>query len=561
MGAGKDDRMKFSLLTATIVWLVTSMLVMAQTGEPRDDAYFETEDSQISEDAPLIFWNRDITFLRAHYEQLSPAERAANAVARFEALPEEATEWRVEAIEISAGRYPGVLITVNGQYIFGLLPDDLDPESGETLKSAADNAVARLRATLEARARQRNMSLLLRGIGSSLGATIIALFGIGLVIRAGRMGLSRMKMPARERARPLTIAGINIKPVAMVMKRSAIKLITLAAVFTLAYLWLTFVLMRFPYSYPWGEHLGTFLINLFKRLGSGALRAIPGIFTVLVIFLLSKIAVRLISVIFREVETRGQRIAWLYPDTARATRRLVVALIWIFALIIAYPYIPGSNTEAFKGVSVFVGLMVSLGSAGLINQIMSGLVVIYSRALKTDEFVRIGDDEGLVSEVGMLSTKIVTWKNEEITIPNAVLVGTKTVNYTRLADGNGDVVSTAVKIGYDTPWRQVHAMLLLAAERTAGVRKDPRPRVIQGALSDFYVEYQLAMNINKPEERVLVLSELHAQIQDAFNEFGVQIMSPHFQSQPEGKVVVPQSQWHVAPAEVSANSGQRKTVT
>jgi small-conductance mechanosensitive channel len=553
--------MKLSLLTATIVWLVTSLLGMAQTGEPRDSEPAETEERQIGEAAPLIFWNRHITVLRAHYEQLSPAERVTNALARIEALPEDATEWKVEAIEPPGDRYPGVFITVNGESMFGLMPEDLDPESGETLKSAADDAVARLRATFEARARQRNWSVLLRAMGLSLAATLIALSGIWLVIRASRKYLSRLKRPAGERARRLAIAGINLRPVAMVLQRDAIRVTTWAAEIALAYLWLTFVLKRFPYSQPWGEQLGTFLIKIFERLGSGALQSIPGIFTVLVIFLLTKIAVRLIGIVFHEVELRGQPIAWFHPDTVRATRRLVVALIWIFALIIAYPYIPGSNTEAFKGVSVFVGLMVTLGSAGLINQIMSGLVVIYSRALKSGEFVRIGDDEGLVSEVGMLSTKIVTWKHEEITIPNAVLVSTKTVNYSRLAAGNGDVASTAATIGYDVPWRQVHAMLLLAAERTAGVRKDPRPHVIQKALADFYVEYQLVVNLNKPEERIPVLSELHAQIQDAFNEFGVQIMSPHFQSQPSGKIFVPQSQWFVEPADVSANSGQRKPVT
>jgi len=192
---------------------------------------------------------------------------------------------------------------------------------------------------------------------------------------------------------------------------------------------------------------------------------------------------------------------------------------------------------------------------------MSGLVVIYSRALKIGEYVRVGDDEGLVSEVGMLSTKIVTRKREEITIPNAVLVGTRTVNYSRLAGEQGAVFSTSVTIGYDTPWRQVHAMLLLAAERTAGVRKDPRPRVVQKSLADFYVEYQLVVNLDKPEDRVPVLSELHAQIQDAFNEFGVQIMSPHFEMQPSGRVVVPRSQWFTEPAEGTANSMQRKTAS
>ena len=235
-------------------------------------------------------------------------------------------------------------------------------------------------------------------------------------------------------------------------------------------------------------------------------------------------------------------------------------LIWVFSVTIAYPYIPGSGTDAFKGVSVFVGLVVSLGSAGVVNQVMSGLVVIYSRALKPGEFVRVGDDLGTVSELGMLSTKIITRKREEITIPNAVLVGTKMVNYSRHAVGEGAVVGTTVTIGYDVPWRQVHAMLLRAAEQTAGVRKDPAPRVWQKALSDFYVEYELVVNLDKPEERVPVLSELHTHIQDAFNENGVQIMSPHYESQPGEKVFVPKSQWFPARSSMSAepNGGEQK---
>jgi small-conductance mechanosensitive channel len=552
--------MKRSLLTAAIVWLVISLNVTAQTGEPRENIPARTEVREVGEAAPLIFWNRQITVLRAYYEQLSPAQRAANAAARIEALPEDAKEWRVEASETSLGRYSGMLITVNGQIVFGLMPKDLDPESGETLKGATDQAVAQLRATLEARTRQGKWSLLLRAIGLSLAATLIALIGIWLDSRAYRKGLSYLIKTARERARPMMIAGINLRPLSIILQRSALKLAALAAGFTIAYLWLTFVMMRFPYTQPWGNQLGAFLINLFQKLGGGALRSIPGIFTVLVIFLLTWIAVRLVSVVFREVEEHEQPIGWLHPDTARATRRLIVVLMWIFALIVAYPFIPGSGTDAFKGVSVFVGLMVSLGSAGLINQVMSGLVVIYSRALKPGEYVRVGDDEGLVTEVGMLSTKMVTWKREEITIPNAVMVSTKTVNYSRLAADSGDVVSTAVTIGYDTPWRQVHAMLMLAAERTTGVRKDPRPRIMQRALADFYVEYQLVVNLDRPEDRAQVLSELHAQIQDAFNEFGVQIMSPHFQYQPSDKVFVPKSQWFTEPADVSANSEQRKAV-
>ncbi len=541
------------LFMAAIVWLATCLSGVAQTVPPRESAPARSEVRQTGDPAPLIFWNRQITVFRAFYEQLSPAQRAANAAVRMAALPEVAAEWKVEANETTSGRYSGFLITVNGQLAFGLMPEDLDPESGETLKVAADRAVAQLRAALEARARQRSWPLLIRAIGLSLAATLIALFGMWLIVRASRRSLDRLEKTVRESARPLAIGGIDLRPLVMVVQRGSIKLTAWAAAITLAYLWLTFVLMRFPYSQPWGEQLGTFLINLFKKLGAGVVESIPGIFTVLVIFLLTRVVVRLISGFFREVEKGDLPIPWLHQETAKATRRLLVVLIWIFALIVAYPYIPGSETDAFKGVSVFLGLMVSLGSAGLVNQIMSGLVAVYSRALKPGEYVRVGDDEGLVSEVGMLSTKIVTRKREEITIPNAVLVGTTTVNYSRLAGEQGAVVATAVTIGYDAPWRQVHAMLLLAAERTAGVRKDPRPRVQQKALADFYVEYQLLVNLDRPEERAPVLSELHAQIQDAFNEFGVQIMSPHFESQPPDRVFVPKSQWFSEPANAAAN--------
>ncbi|MCI0660520.1 MAG: mechanosensitive ion channel family protein [Acidobacteria bacterium] len=553
--------MKLSLFTTVIIWLAMVMSGMAQSGQPRESAPARDDGRQIGEAAPLIFWNREITVFRAYYEQISPAQRATNAAARIAALPEVATEWTVEANEAVRGKYTGAIITANGEFMFGLMPEDLDPESSETLKIATDRAVSQLRAALESRTRQRSWPLLLKSIAISLAATLIGLLGITLAIRAGRKSLSRLERTVEESAHRLTFAGINFRPLAMTLQRGAIKLTTWAACLTLAYLWLAFVLMRFPYSQPWGEQLGTFLTNLFKKLGAGVLESIPGVFAVLVIFLLTRIVVRLITGFFREVEDRALPISWLHPDTARATRRLIVVLIWIFALIVSYPYIPGSDTNAFKGVSVFVGLMVSLGSAGLINQIMSGLVVIYSRALKIGEFVRVGDDEGLVSEVGMLSTKIVTRKREEITIPNAVLVGTRTVNYSRLAGNEGAVFSTSVTIGYDAPWRQVHAMLLLAAERTAGVRKNPRPHVVQQALADFYVEYQLLVNLDRPEDRVPVLSELHAQIQDAFNEFGVQIMSPHFERQPSGRVFVPKSQWFTEPAEGAANSVQRKTAS
>jgi hypothetical protein len=171
-------------------------------------------------------------------------------------------------------------------------------------------------------------------------------------------------------------------------------------------------------------------------------------------------------------------------------------------VVAAYPYIPGSNTDAFKGVSIFVGLLVSLGSTSVVGQAASGLILMYSRALKGGDYVRVGETEGTVVSLGMLSTKIRTPKNEEISIPSGVMIGTVIKNYTRLVKEEGVIVYTSVTIGYDTPWRQVHAMLIQAADRTEGLRKDAKPFVFQTALSDFYVEYQLNAYIKKPGDRV-----------------------------------------------------------
>jgi len=537
-------------LAAVFLAAESGVLAQAPSADVKAAPANASSPAKLNEHAPLLFWNRQIVVVRSYYDQVSPAERAARATARLAALPATSPHWDVVAIESTSDQYSGAIVTVNGNFAFVILTSDLDRESGETIKQVSDQAVAQLRAALDARSAQSRWPVLVKGIGLSLFATLLLLCALWGVVRVGRLALARLDARYAAKTDRLKVGGFDLRPLLNNINRTITKLTGWAVVVLLLYLWLTFVLLRFPYSQPWGQQLGSFLTNLFTQLGAGILRAIPGMFTVVVIFLTARLIARVVDGIFRQVERQELQVSWLHADTARATRRLLVVLVWIFAITVAYPYIPGSNSDAFKGVSVFVGLMVSLGSAGLVNQVMSGLVVIYSRALRLGEFVRIGDDLGTVTEVGMLSTKLLTPKREEITIPNAVLVGTKTTNYSRHLPGVGTAIGTSITIGYDAPWRLVHAMLLHAAEQTSSIRKDPAPRVWQKALSDFYVEYELVVNLDKPEERVPILSELHTHIQDAFNEQGVQIMSPHFKSQPNEKVFVPKSQWFSKPVEL-----------
>jgi small-conductance mechanosensitive channel len=198
---------------------------------------------------------------------------------------------------------------------------------------------------------------------------------------------------------------------------------------------------------------------------------------------------------------------------------------------------------------VFFGLMLTLGSAGIMNHAMSGLVLTYSRALRKGEVIRIADHEGVVSEVGMLATKILTRENYEVTVPNAVVVSGRIVNLSAMLKGEGINMTTSVTIGYDTPWRQVEAMLELAASRTSGINHDIAPLVRQLALQDWYVAYELQVRLRPGESLAGVRSVLHGHIQDVFNQFGVQIMSPDFISQPEQPVIVTKPNWFAPPAE------------
>ena len=312
--------------------------------------------------------------------------------------------------------------------------------------------------------------------------------------------------------------------------------------------WLSYALHRFPYTEPWARQMGGRVIEFFQGLASSAVNALPGIFACAVIFTITRWVVRLGRAFFQQVVKGRVRFSHLDPDVARATERIFTFVLWTFAVVVAFPYIPGSSTDAFRGISIFFGLVVSLGSTGIINQVMSGLFVVYSRALKVGEWVVVEGIEGEVLEVGLLAAKVRTIEHQEVTTPNSVLVSHSTRNFTRLGQADGMAVSCRVTIAYDVPWRQVHALLLLAAERTHNLRKHPSPYVLQRALSDFHVEYVLIARLLDEKLRVETLSELHANIQDAFNEFGVQIMLPYMDMNAHNAVVVPPSKWYSPPA-------------
>lgn len=331
-----------------------------------------------------------------------------------------------------------------------------------------------------------------------------------------------------------------------------LRILVAIALFLVAEEWLRFVLGQFGFTRPWADAMTGWMLDLLRGWGHSIAGALPGLFAAILIFLLARLLTHTVSLTFRGVAEGRFQLFGIDQVLAEPTRKLVNVVIWLFALAMAYPYLPGSDTDAFKGLSVLVGLMVSLGASGIVGQAAGGFTILYSRTMSVGDYVRSGEVEGVVLQIGLFTTRLRTIAGVEVSIPNNVVLSGQLHNFSRHPDGPGMWMETGVTIGYDTPWRQVHRLLLAAASRTPGVAREPAPFVLQTVLSDFYVDYRLRVRVDDPLRRFAVLSELHAQIQDTFNAAGVQIMSPNYEADPDRPKLVPREHWDGLPVPEAA---------
>jgi small-conductance mechanosensitive channel len=243
---------------------------------------------------------------------------------------------------------------------------------------------------------------------------------------------------------------------------------------------------------------------------------------------------KIVHWVFAEIEKGTITLPGFYREWSVPTYKIVSYLLMAFAAVIIFPYLPGAGSPGFQGVSVFLGVLLSLGSAGSIANMIAGVVLTYTRAFTVGDRVRIAETTGDVTEKTLLATRIRTIKNVDVTIPNAMVLNSHIVNYSSSAREPGLIIHTAITIGYDAPWQTVHELLINAAMATDGVIKNPQPFVLQTSLDDFFVTYEVNAYINEPNAMARVLSQLHQNIQDGFNTAGVEIMSPHYSAVRDG---------------------------
>lgn len=296
----------------------------------------------------------------------------------------------------------------------------------------------------------------------------------------------------------------------------------------LLYLYLPFLFSQLEYTRGFGEQLLNYVTDPLKLLAKNAVAFIPQLLFIIIFGYVGYQGIRLVGWLADRVKTGQIKVEGFYPDWANPTANLIRALIVMFTLIIIFPYLPGSNSDAFKGVSVFVGLLLSLGGAAAIGNVISGVILTYMRPFTVGDRVKLNDTVGDVMSKNLLVTRIRTTKNEEITIPNAHLLNGGIINYTSLSGNPGLVLHTSVTIGYDVPWPQVHELLLGAVSKVEAIQLSPKPFILQKALQDWYVEYELNAYTKDSHAMPRTYSAHHAEIQTAFCGANVEIMSPHY---------------------------------
>jgi small-conductance mechanosensitive channel len=419
--------------------------------------------------------------------------------------------------------------------------------AGKPRQKLAEEYANSIGRTIQTYRQEHSWRMILRGMLKTTIATLVLLLVLWLVRKTRFILRDRIQWwihatAQREKKSAWQLSMAYIGPIALGFG-AFVRWLFILALFE-AYL--TVVLGFFSFSRAISLTVTDWTTAQVSSLARSALDYLPNVLVLAVIALITNYAIRLNRLIFGEIRKGEVKIRGFYPDWAEPTEKLIRMLVLILALIVAFPYLPGAKSPAFQGISIFVGVLLSLGSSSAVANAVAGVILTYMRSFLLEDWVQIGDTTGEVIEKNLLVTRILTPKAEVITIPNATVMSGAVKNYTVEAKKAGVIFHTTVTIGYDAPWRTVHELLTSAALATKRVLREPAPFVLQNALSDFYVAYELNAYTDMPREVLNIYSDLHKNIQDKFNEAGVEICSPHFSALRDGNTVTIPQQYHPA---------------
>ena len=489
-----------------------------------------------------------VVLFRVRGTSAFPAGQRAEAIAaRIEALAADSSMSAdaVGAVEVEGGTG----IVAGSQRL--MLVQEADARLESVDRQALALAIVRnVRKAVADYRQARSREALIRS--AVLGGVATAIFAalLVLVIWLSRRARAVLEKRYRHRIPSLQIQSFQILGAEHIWggARRALDGSRAIVILVMAFIYVQYVLGLLPWTRGIANRLLGYVLGPLTTMGRGIGKEMPDLIFLVILFLATRYLLRLIHLFFGAVGRGEVTLSGFHREWADSTYKLVRVAVIVFALVVAYPYVPGSGTDAFKGLSIFIGILFSLGSSSAISNLIAGYTMIYRRAYKVGDRVKIGDTVGDVTEMRLQVTHLKTVKHEEVFVPNSVILQSHVVNYSSLERREGLILHTTVGIGYGTPWRQVEAMLLIAAERTAGLMKEPAPFILQNALDNFQVTYELNVYCDNAQAMIALYTSLHRNILDVFNEYGVQIMTPAYRGDPEVPKVVPKERWFREPA-------------
>lgn len=477
---------------------------------------------------PVFLGGREIFRVRVGRDGLDPGARAAAIRTR---LTQAVTDPHASPDSVRLfSRTDGIQVQLGQHFLWLIAPGDAPSREPTELAAILSQLPQQIREGIERERAARRPSRVLVSVAIALVLTLFAIGLIRLILAGSRRWREWLARTLERRLPAIRVRSFEVLSKAQVSGLLVGILARLDVVVGLALLYgyLAAVFSLFPWTQGWSSLLLAFAVEQVFKIVRTVASGIPGLFAVAIIIVIFRWLNGLAGRFFDAIGDGSLVLGSLHRELAAPSRRLVGILLWLVAIMVAYPYVPGSGTRAVQGVSLLFGLVISLGSTGIIGNMIAGIVLTYARSFNVGDRVRIGDHVGDVVRLGFFATKLRSLRNEEITIPNGQATGTAIVNYTRLAKESGLILHTQVTIGYDVDWRKVHALLIEAALRVTGVEREPAPWVLQRKLNDYYPTYELCCVTRDSHAQLRLYSDLHAEIQDAFSRAGVEILSPAY---------------------------------
>ncbi len=511
------------LLYFGLLLLLSSAVSAQQTASSTDQA---------GAGYPVTIEGHEIFRIYEAIGTMSAQDRAQNASSRFSKLI-YAPAADIAGITTVSSPY-GTEIVLGNQIL--LLVTDADAQQAHVSRDLlARYLVGEVRSGINLARQQHGKKFLIAAAIYAVVTLAIYLLVLWLLVIGSRRLLKALE-PTATHLKGIKIQNSEILAGARLagLLATAVRLSRAVLILILTWIFLGTEFNYFPWTREHGQHLLNYVITPVRFVGLAVLNYLPNLFYIAIIVGAMYYVLKFVRVLANELERGNIRIPGFYPEWIQPTYKIVRFLLLCFTAVVVYPYLPGENSPAFKGVGLFVGVLISLGSTSAVANIVAGVILTYTRGFRVGDWVKIGDNVGEVTAQSTLATHMRTIKNEEVIIPNSVILSSHVINYSMLAQTDGLILHTSVTIGYDVPWRKVHGLLIEAALKTNRILDTPAPFVLQNSLENSYVEYEINAYTRQPLQMVYIYADLLANIQDCFYAAGVEIMSPVYSALRDG---------------------------